>query len=324
MKQFVSKYHYFSESSNLNKIINEKWFVLRKYKGRQAVWDGGVSRGIRLKDITYSDPSDPMMETATGLWSIGRKGYPHVIKAPYNWLNELPMNVPLCGELWLNDDEFKLSSIVSEKKNISIREWNKVKYMIFNIKPYELWQYTPPIKTIFNYNILIYKNIYSYLQQYKNDIIKPIKKTIIKNQRYWNYLKTIAEKNNYEGYVFINPNMLYEVGITNNILKWKRDFEIEVIIEGYNKGEKTEIGSIKCSCQWGENLKTIVGGESIPPNLFHKLIQGQKVYFKISGGLKKEDRFLNKIKNIYPIGKEFLIKFNGVTNTGKPQHVRFI
>ena len=79
-------------------------FGSRKYNGFSVLWDGGVTRGMLAKDVPwYYKGGDKDGVVSTGLWSLGRNMKPKVLRAPDLWLNQLPVSVPLHGELWNND-----------------------------------------------------------------------------------------------------------------------------------------------------------------------------------------------------------------------------
>lgn len=99
-------------------------FISEKLDGTRCFWDGGVTRGMKTKDVPWAGiwnsketvwEDDHWVEktkikpVATGLWS--RYGNP--IIAPDWFLNDLPA-VPLDGELWAGRGNFQLNrSIVA-------------------------------------------------------------------------------------------------------------------------------------------------------------------------------------------------------------------
>jgi DNA ligase-1 len=92
------------------KIKIAGWFVSEKLDGTRCFWDGGISRGLKTKDVPYASVIDPktgnrkkkIKPRATGLWS--RYGNP--IMAPDWFLYQLPEQ-PLDGELWAGRGKFQ-------------------------------------------------------------------------------------------------------------------------------------------------------------------------------------------------------------------------
>lgn len=324
MNNFVTKYKTFNESTDLGSILKEDWIMFRKYNGIQGVWDGGKTRGLPLSEIHFVSPEDKKNNptlVSTGLWSIGRDGYPHILRAPKFWINHLIEGVPLCGELWYKDNWTKVMSIVM-KKNPSYSDriaWKQIKFIPFNIKPYKLWGYYkihPKINTPDYFYNLEYKNVIDLLKVYcsGNDIMRMPLNDDIKN--YTIFKKFIIDQN-WEGIVFANLDSTYEIGLSDNFLKWKREFETEVWVVGYTKGKGKytgKVGALEVQVKWCETVTEITGGESIHI--------GQKYTFEVSGGLTDEDR--NNIFKNYRIHKMIRIKFNSLSSYGIPQIPRIV
>lgn len=118
------------------KVSVAGWFASEKLDGVRAYWDGGLSRGLLASEVPYANTiKDHRLKhkvVATGLWSRTGK----VIYAPAYWLDQLPP-IPLDGELWLGPHSFQeLTSIVSTKDGSKDKEWNRVKYMVFDSPSY--------------------------------------------------------------------------------------------------------------------------------------------------------------------------------------------
>lgn len=315
MNYFATKYHYLDEK-NIPKMLGT-WIMLRKYKGVQAIWDGGITRKRSLREIPFVSKTNKH-DISTGLWSIGRNGKPKVIPAPNSWLNCLPKNIPICGELWYNDSESKVMSIITQHNSSTYNRflWERIKFISFNIRPYNLWtvdKYSPPDKyNNINFNKAF--NILTDICSYSSILILP-KNKLLDSTNNWKKFKQYAIENKWEGVVLQNLSTKYKIGISKDTVKWKKIYDHEVKILNYTKGKGkyiNNIGALIVSLIWGENAQTILGGESA--NLSGKII------FELSGGLIDEDR-------IFPhkrcsIGTTLKIKFNGITRYGVPQHAR--
>jgi len=316
MNYFTTKYHYLKEE-NIPKMCSEGWLIMKKYKGIQAIWDGGVTRKMDIRDVNFSAPRE-RKKISTGLWSIGRDGFPHPISAPNEWLNCLPKGIPLCGELWNNDKESEVLSIISGKNNdvMSIYLWQTIKFVPFNIRPYMFW-------SIPNYNDDYLSNK-PFIEHFE------IILNLCKSEKYkylwqptflqlditnWKLFKKFVRENQWEGLILQRLSAKYETGTSYNTLKWKQEYDCECTVVGYNPGEdkyKGMTGSLRVKTRWGSNILTMLGGESS--------YMGMMVNYKVSGGLTDEDRANPSLR--CKIGTELKLKFNSITSHGKPQHAK--
>ncbi len=109
------------------------WYMSHKLDGMRAMWDGGVTRGMALKDVPFSNTEKDSryitQPIATGLWSR----YGKSIQAPDWWLDLLP-NIPLDGELYMGLNSFQ-RLMSTAKKMTPGSEWNEIEYKVFDIPP---------------------------------------------------------------------------------------------------------------------------------------------------------------------------------------------
>lgn len=112
--------------------MEREYYVSNKLNGMRAVWDGGISRGRPVSEIPWCNLKPYMKgKTATGLWT--RNGKP--IYACSKWLNQLPKDTILDGELWNEFVPFEdIISICREEDRNSIR-WEKIEYHVFDNLP---------------------------------------------------------------------------------------------------------------------------------------------------------------------------------------------
>jgi DNA ligase-1 len=117
------------------------WFASEKLDGMRAYWDGGISRGILTSQIKYANTAKDYRRLtpvrATGLWTR----YAKPIAAPNWWLDLLPANVPLDGELYMGHGKFQ--ELVSCVKKLEPGpEWHSVCYMVFDV-PSDYMMFAP-------------------------------------------------------------------------------------------------------------------------------------------------------------------------------------
>ena len=89
------------------------WFLSEKLDGQRCLWDGGVTRGMALKDVPFANLSNThrLISEATGLWSR----YGNVMRAPEFFLDLLPHNICLDGELYLAPGCFQETRSIGSK-----------------------------------------------------------------------------------------------------------------------------------------------------------------------------------------------------------------
>ncbi|GAF67329.1 unnamed protein product, partial [marine sediment metagenome] len=111
------------------------WLMSEKLDGIRFLWDGGVTRGMRVDSIPWANTAkDKSIRYASGLWSR----YGKTITAPGWWLDQLP-DVPLDGEGWTKRDD-RQSLVSAVKKHTPVDEqWRKVTYKVFDSPAPEQW-----------------------------------------------------------------------------------------------------------------------------------------------------------------------------------------
>lgn len=107
------------------------WFMSEKLDGLRMLWDGGITRGMPVKDIPFANTEKDYRFVnqnliATGLWSRGGK----IIHAPDWWLNALPP-FPLDGEAYAGRGNFQLTASII-KDMVPGNQWYMVKFHIFD------------------------------------------------------------------------------------------------------------------------------------------------------------------------------------------------
>ena len=103
-------------------------FVSPKLDGVRALWDGGATRGLPVSLVPWANTERDVGEkVSTGLWSrLGK-----VIPAPDWWLDGLPVEVALDGELWMSYG-VGLEEVMAVKRIEDRSVWSEVRYMVFD------------------------------------------------------------------------------------------------------------------------------------------------------------------------------------------------
>lgn len=240
------------------------WYASEKLDGIRALWDGGITRGMFKDEVpwanTLKDSRYQLPQRATGLWTR----YGHVIHAPDWFLDNLPRDLLLDGELWCGYRDWqRLTSIV--KDLVPSLAWNKVEYHVFacptihsvfcdgEIKNTNYKKmFTGIIRWIESRNYFK-KSWPSILDMYGEQTIlskcNGIKVLTQHKLPYTDAEKKIDEllseqtEKGGEGLVLRNPASIWIPKRVNTLLKVKELHDAEGTITGYKSGRETDLGS---------------------------------------------------------------------------------
>ena len=256
-REFLMQLHKYDETKKIAGC-----FVSQKKEGMRAFWDGGLSRGLWKDQIPYANLArDKKRERATGLWS--RLG--NVIHPPDWWLDHLPKQICLDGELWNETlSPGAMQDLMSTcKKKIPDEGWKIVRYHVFD---------RPLAQDVFaKGKVSFTTDDYVELEEYKGKMIKPfsflefynramiarisIENKVIKlttqiilsddeseaRDEMLKQLRIICAAGG-EGIVIRKPSSIWTPERSWNILKHKPRHDAEAIVVGYISGKKTEKG----------------------------------------------------------------------------------
>jgi hypothetical protein len=292
----------------------------RKFNGWSALWDGGVTRGELATDIPWYYKGIDRPKLSTGLWSLGRDNKPKVLEAPEYFIKNLPKGIPLHGELWYNDRLDMIKRYCS-RTTMYHPVWYSIKFIAFNIKPYPLWEGIEKFTTKYNldnpmddFNNWKYRDVISHFNILnRNENLDFIKTEKITSKEQLLYLQKKAIDNQWEGLIFANPDGVYECKRSHNSLKWKSRYDYEATVIGYELGKTGKnigkIGSIIVKFTWDYQIISIYGGKE-------EMID-KSIITNISG-LTDQERKVEYINEVYPIGSKLKFTFFGVTVHGVP------
>lgn len=115
-----------------NKYKADGSYLSEKYDGFRALWLPW-SRGLNWRMFPWANTlRDDHDYISTGLWT--RRGKP--IMAPAFFLDQLPSNMPLDGELHMGRGVFEKVASVVRKLDPIDTEWMEVRYSVFDIPSY--------------------------------------------------------------------------------------------------------------------------------------------------------------------------------------------
>lgn len=361
-KEFAQLAHSFGQEVTPESFERVRgWWASRKLNGWGCLWDGGVTRGIPAYKVPWyylgGDSRLKSYPVSTGLWTIGRSDKygirPKTIQAPDWFLDLLPKGVPLQGEIWCDDNLQAVKSIcggsTAEKKSSS--EWEKVKFAVYNLKPYCLWfEEARPTEPHHNYTVAdsivaegggykvnLFWNNNSLADRLTlasrkvstpllcdlncgDNVYEEVKETVFilpqlrlaTLDSLYRCIATVKAKG-WEGVMLANPDAPYECARSHNLLKIKPEFDAEAEVIGYEDGSTGKnIGKM------GAVICRMTWGEEVNSVTGGRAnMIGQTVQFKVSGWSDAE-REWSWIKANYPIGSQLQFTYSCVSVHGVP------
>ena len=260
-----------------------------------------VSNGVLLAD-TYKEEIDPTGYIASekydgirALWDTKmlKSRTNKQIHAPEWFINDLPTDHALDGELYIKRGDFeKTTSIVSKKIPID-SQWKQIKYMIFDI---------PSSKDTFENRLKTLEKLFSDSLQANFLVLVP--HFVIKSK---NHMKSIFENivsKGGEGIMLRQPDSKYMQKRSKTLLKVKPTDDAEAVIENMIEGRGKDASSM--------------GAMQV------HLQQNPKIKFKIGSGFTTKMRknfWFDKDKYI---GTVITFGYKGFTAKGVPRHPVFI
>lgn len=309
-KEFLTLAHHYNPHCF---VKNTEWLASRKLNGWSCLWDGGVTRGQIAASVSWYYMGRSKPTYSTGLWTLGRGNKPKVIHAPNWWLDELPKEVPIHGELWKDDDLELVKSICGQgvKGRVDSR-WENIKLMAYNVKPYSLLGLKKMWESKFYENTSWVTRI-RHAKVMGSKYVDWVTQTPVYSSKEFDTFFENAVNQGWEGAMLVNPYGYYKSHRSYDLLKRKPVFEDVAEVIGYEDGKtgKTlgKMGSIAVKHTWDEKVLTVPGGR-------YPMIN-QTVMFGVSGW-EDGERDWDYVKATYPIGSEIHFKYNGVTKDGIP------
>jgi DNA ligase-1 len=253
------------------------------YKNRQ---------GQRICDPTgywMSEKRDGMK----GRWVNGHlqtRSGKRLTDAPDWFLELFPKNIDLDGELYFGRGTFeKTGSLRSTSgRSISGRQWDNVEFHVFDVVDYRLcW--------IERQGILL-KLSAEWTNEHRFRLVQ--QRLIKSKEEVERVFQRICNQGG-EGIILADPWGIYEDGKVEQILKYKKCYDREAIIIGYNTDDS------------GLRMASFL----VRPYKNGKI--NKKIDFNIGTGLKKKQRYHFKKK--YPIGTVVTYTYELMGKNGKPR-----
>lgn len=301
------------------------WYASEKLDGMRAFWDGGWSRGKLTSQVPYANIQKDYIRVnpvrATGLWSR----YAKPIQAPAWFLDQLPPDVLLDGELYIGPQQFqRLMSAVKKLEPIDA-EWAEVRYRVFDApSAYQVFApgkintpnhkaEIPDCRPLFDHYAGKPTQFYQVVHQFQpfavtrtgilefhNQFVLPA--TTEKCLRAVDELMAEVTSKGGEGIIVRRPASVWQPIRTWDMLKIKPEHDAEGIVVGWTEGKGKLLG--------------LMGALTVKSN------DGKT--FNLSGFTDEERRLLGTGEPAYfALGSVVTYKYRELTDDGKPKEARY-
>jgi DNA ligase-1 len=312
------------------------WYASEKLDGMRAIWLPDT-KGFPVGALPFAnmdkDVKQDSKRAATGLWSR----YFKPIWAPSWWLEHLPHDLFLDGELWCGRQQFNsLTSIVKRKE--ADDRWESVLFKVFDSpSPDMIYSdgkiHKPPIlvknfrgvwgwcKSNLAYEYVTHGR--GFEQTFGNllKVIDPSNKYVkLHDQRklHWNNAKAIEELQVYldqvleqggEGVIVRHPQSTWVPKRMNTVLKVKPFTDADATITGFTMGEGRLAGMIGALEVTGEITDAKSG-------------RSHHAAFKLGTGLTDSERAWPS--TTFSVGTVITYRYRELTPDGIPREGRFL
>lgn len=237
----------------------------------------------QLHHYFASEKLDGIRAVWTGKSLVTRQGNP--IMAPQWFVDALPYDVWLEGELWTGRQQFQLVSSIVRDQQPNEKEWRKVIFMVFD---------SPSMKAPFEARL---KALEIQIQSINQSYIQLLPQHQINHVSELEHLQDTIENQNGEGVMLHRKDNLYQPGRNNHLIKIKPYQDSEAVVVGYEPGKGKYHGQM--GAVW--------------------VVTPENKKFKIGTGFSDHDRHSPP-----PLGSIIHYRFNGFTDSGVPRFARYL
>ena len=237
---------------------------------------------INIQDYWVSEKLDGVRGYWDGQHLLSRQG--NIFNCPLWFTKNFP-TTPLDGELWIDRQQFALTSGIVRKQKASDEEWQKITFMIFDM---------PTSSENFSKRIQQMKNI---IKNSKSPYLKMIQQQKMANNTELHTLLDNVLSKGGEGLMLHKGSAFYQAKRSKDLMKLKKYQDAEAVIlqqlpgKGRNKGR---LGAILVKAEDG-------------------------TIFKIGGGFSDIER-----DNPPAVGTIITYQYIGKTKNGIPRFASFL
>ena len=297
--KFLSVRYHSPDERNLGKFsisADKSKNSPKNSKSHTPIFD--VSKGVLLASV-YKEDVDPVgyiasekLDGVRAVWngSTLRSRTDKQFYPPSWFIENLPKEVALDGELFIDRNSFQKTTSVVMKKSPVEDEWKLIKFMVFDI---------PSSKQPFETRLEILEQIAK-----TTPYVKFVKHTVVKSRSHMKSLYDDVIGKGGEGIMLRKPGSLYQQKRSKDLLKVKPTDDDEAIITGFQEGKGKDSGSLGA--------------------LEVYLLKNKNIKFKIGTGFTAALRrkYWNNQNNI--LGQTVTFGHKGWTNKGIPRHPAFM
>lgn len=243
---------------------------------------------INLTQYWVSEKLDGVRAVWNGENFISRGG--SIFRAPHWFTANFPKQV-LDGELWIQRGGFQTTVSTVRKQHPVDEEWQSVTYQVFDL---------PDDPNPFNSRMLQLEKIstqYLAARGDNNKYLRLIPQQRVKNHRQLALLLNRLVAEGAEGLMLRHQGSYHRAGRTNDLLKYKPQYDAEAIVIAYRSGKGKYYGTT------GSLLVQLPSG----------------IRFHIGTGLTDKERVSPP-----PIGAVISFRYWGLTQKGIPRHASFL
>lgn len=213
----------------------------------------------------------------------------NVYRAPAWFVDAMPRNTTLDGELYTKSGDFqRIMSIVRKTRPVD-SEWRSIKYMAFDI----------PVPNVpFEKR---YDELRRIVRQASSPYLVLVENERVKSRAHLDEMHKKVMAKGGEGIILRLPGSVYENKRTSSLLKVKADDDDEAVVIGqeYGRGKNAHRMG-KLVVQWKHS----------------------KEPFHVGSGFTDKQR--QDYKRLFPVGTIIKIKYNGMTDSKKPRFPIFL
>lgn len=330
---FLMKSQTYSSKKVDIQSLNDEYDWSVKYDGMRCFWDGGITRGKIAPWHTKHQ--------STGLWSMNGKP----IFAPSEFLDKLPTDFFLDGELTAGPNMFQETMSICRKYEPNPEDWKKIEFLAFDIpSPSIIFKEgsissascnikfdNSLIKTLKEWVKLVgidwdYKFPYSH-----SDLKNILKNTNVKPVNNVNPSNNIDDKltqiltSGFEGLMFRKHDSIWTPERTWNLLKYKPVNDDEGKVIGFQYGRTGKLCGKMGALIVENNGKKIKmsGFTDEERTLTSKTIKNVEEYAKNNAGSVNINNEHDIQSVHFPIGTLVTYTYRELTDGGHPKDARF-
>lgn len=205
--------------------------------------------------------------------------------APEWFVNKMPKNVILDGELWSSRADFKAIASTLKKHNPVDSQWERIIFKVFDIVEDGTYKHR-------------YRHLLELERKYGNKYFQVERQHKITSLDYMVNFNTRNVSEKAEGSIIKDPEGLYENKRSNKMLKIKSFRDDEAIVTGYEISKsKTYAGGLKAlKCKW---------------------LRISGTPFSVGNGIKAEERM--NYKRYFKIGDIIKVRFFELSSHNRPR-----